>query len=475
MDLEDKNSKKPFAKQLSEIYEKVRRWIAYGSIISLLIISYFGNIFGTWRDELLITFASVILALLFDILISISENMKVKPTKQFSSISTALPIIEEIVSRDENISVKIIAATGGTTRASILPLIIDGSKAKKIEISIGILDPSSISEYTPSHWLSEIRTTIKYLVGFTNHQVHIDLFLFEALPVPHGLVINNKHLFLGFFNWRKVGEDFQLSGAQLAHKYYHMGDPEFDYYFNLFESWFNHSPHRKINKMFVFDFDGTLVDSYRCLPDVYKVIASFTNLPNDRINDFVQEMIKKEDEQDALRNFNRDEWWPDVFNQFNINISKDKLIQLIKLYWLERARKSKIIGDCKDTLDYFRKRGIMAIVCGSDGKYGDKKERIRLSGLEKFFDDIIIVGEDVQSWKNGIGLLKDKYGVKEEKIIVFDDKPFPINEISNEMKVIKTVKIGFEGILKTAWGGKCNPTWQFKTIDEFKERGILID
>ena len=135
-------------------------------------------------------------------------------------------------------------------------------------------------------------------------------FLFETLPAPHGLVINNKHLFIGFFNWRKIGEDFQLSGAQLAHNYYHIGEPEFDYYFNLFESWFNYSPHRKINKMFVFDFDGTLVDSYSCLPDVYKVIASFINLPSDRINDFVQRMIEKEDEQDALRNFNRDEWWP---------------------------------------------------------------------------------------------------------------------------------------------------------------------
>jgi hypothetical protein len=195
MNLKDKNSKKPFTKQLSEIYEKGKRWIAYGSIISLLIISYFGNIFGTWRDELLITFASIILVLLFDLLISISKDIKVKPTKQFSSIFTALPVIEEIVSHDESISVKIIAATGGTTLESIFPSIIDKSKAKKIEISIGILDPSSISEYIPSYWLSEIRNTIERLGEFINHRVHIDLFLFEALPAPHGLIINNKHLF----------------------------------------------------------------------------------------------------------------------------------------------------------------------------------------------------------------------------------------------------------------------------------------
>jgi len=117
----------------------------------------------------------------------------------------------------------------------------------------------------------------------------------------------------------------------------------------------------------------------------------------------------------------------------------------------------------------------MAIVCGSDGEYGDKKERIRLSGLEKFFDDIIIVGKDIQSWKEGVRLLKDKYGMEEDKIIVFDDKPFPINEISNDMNAIKTVKIRSEGILKAAGSGKCNPTWQFKTIDEFRRRGILID
>lgn len=474
MSLKNRNSQKTFIKRLSEIYEKGKRGIAYGSVISILIISYFGNIFGAWRDELLITFASIILALLFDLLISISKDIKVKPRKQFSSISTALPVIEEIIGQYENISVKIVAATGGTTFASILPSIIDSAKAKKIEISLGILSPSSnVSEYIPSHWYSEIGTTIKRVKEFVNHRVHIELFLFEALPILHGLVINDRHLFIGFFNWRKIGEEFQLSGAQMPHNYYHIGEPEFDYYFSLFESWFNYSPHRKIDRMFVFDFDGTLVDSYGCLQEVYRLIASFVNLPGDKINNFVQKMIEKEDEQDALGNFNRDEWWPAVFNQFNIDISKDKLIRLIELYWLERAKKSRIIGDCKDTLYWFRRRGIMAIVCGSDGRYGNKKERIRLSGLEKFFDDIIIVGEDVQSWKEGIRLLKDKYNIEEDKIIVFDDKPFPINEISRDMNAIKTVKIEFKGILKAAWNKKCNPTWQFKTIEEFREKGII--
>jgi phosphoglycolate phosphatase-like HAD superfamily hydrolase len=457
-------------RQISEIYEKVKKWIIYGSIGFLVIISYFGGVFGVWSSKLFVTVAAVILILLFETTISLSESLKIKPKKRFSSISTALPEIEKIVSQDREItSVKIIAVTGGTTLSSILPLIISKSNAKKIEISMGVLDPSILSEYTPSHWTSEIKVSLQRLkTQFTDPRVKINFFLFETLTPPHGLLINNKHLFLGFFDWIMSGEKFELSGAQLPHNYYNTNDLEFDYYFNLFESWFNRSPHREIDRMFVFDFDGTLVDSYACLPDVYKFIASFIDLPHDKINEFINKMIENEDRQDALGNYNRHEWWPNVFRHFNINLSEDKLIQLIVIYWRERADKSKVIGDCKDTLCWFRKKGILAIVCTGDGKYGNKKERIRQSGLEKLFDDIIIVGEDVQTESQAIMSLKNEYNIDDAKITVFDDKPSPLNELSNNMKNVKTVKIEFESILKSAWLEKCNFTYRFNTIDEFK-------
>lgn len=61
-----------------------------------------------------------------------------------------------------------------------------------------------------------------------------------------------------------------------------------------------------------------------------------------------------------------------------------------------------------------------------------------------------------------------KYNATEDKVIVFDDKPSQINEISKNMKGIVTIKIEFEGILKLAWSEKCTPTHIIKTLNEVK-------
>ena len=467
------NSIEPNFKRISKIYEKAKNWIISADIIFLFIIFYFGDILGPWREKLLVAAALGVLAILFEILISISNNLKIEPEMSlFPSISEALAKIKEIVSHDkQTTSIKIIAATGGATLATILPSIISSSPARKIEISIGILDPNTpYKEWIPSHWPSESKTTIeRFKTEFKDDRISINLFLFKILPVPHGLLINNEHLFLGFFSWIKNGEKSHLSGAQLPHHYYHVSKPESINYFNLFESWFMCCP-QKLNsqKMFIFDFDGTLVDSYISLPDAYTSIAHYIGLQGDIVSKFVNEMIKSEDQQDALRNYDRHRWWPVVFKQFNIHISEERLIQLIKIYWEQRTNRSKIIDKSEEILKSLKNRGILAIVCVGDGKHGNKKERIQKSGLGRFFDEIIIVGEDVENLTQAVKLLIEKYNINRDEVVVFDDKPFPINEMSKNMKDITTVKIEFEGILKLAWAEKCTPAYRIRTINEVK-------
>jgi len=468
------NYKEPISKRIPKIYEKVKNWVIIADIIFIFIIFYFGDFLGPWREKLLVTAALGILGILFEILISISNNLKIKPeTSVVPSIYEALPKIKEIVSHDkQTTSIKIIATTGGTTVATILPSIISSSSARKIEVSLGILDPNTpYKKWVPPHWPSECETTIQRLKKeFKDDRTSIDLFLFKILPVPHGLLINNEHLFLGFFSWIKSGKKYKLSGAQLSHHYYHVSKPESKYYFNLFESWFMYCP-QKLNsqKMLIFDFDGTLVDSYTCLPDVYTFIAHYIGLQGDIVSKFVNEMTKSEDQQDALRNYDRHRWWPIVFKQFNIHISEEKLIQLIKIYREQRTNRSQIIDKSEEMLKLLESQHILAICCGGDGKYGNKKERIQRSGLGRFFGEILIVGEDVENLTQAVKLLIGKYNINRDEVIIFDDKPFPINEMSKNMKDITTVKIEFEGILKSAWAEKCTPTYRIRTINEVKK------
>jgi len=51
-------------------------------------------------------------------------------------------------------------------------------------------------------------------------------------------------------------------------------------------------------KVFAFDFDGTLVDSYSCLPSLYEHIAERLGLKGEIKEMFVEKAIKYEDEQD---------------------------------------------------------------------------------------------------------------------------------------------------------------------------------
>lgn len=222
-------------------------------------------------------------------------------------------------------------------------------------------------------------------------------------------------------------------------------------------------------KLFAFDFDGTLVDSYICLPYVYASIAHRIGLNGDFIGKFVDEMIKGEDKQDLLRSFNRHEWWPTVFEQFDIHLSRESLIQLVKIYWDERAKNSKIIGSGEQLLNMLKSGALLTSISGGDGKYGNKKERIQKSGLGIYFEEIVVIGEDVQNLTQAVLLLIDKYCLTEDKVIVIDDKPFPINEMSRNLKKVMTIKIEYEGILKLAWAEECSPDYKIRTVDEIRD------
>ena len=57
--------------------------------------------------------------------------------------------------------------------------------------------------------------------------------------------------------------------------------------------------------MLVFDFDGTLVDSYTCLPDVYGSIAQELGLQESVARKFAEALVKALRPQDVLRNYAR--------------------------------------------------------------------------------------------------------------------------------------------------------------------------
>ena len=85
-------------------------------------------------------------------------------------------------------------------------------------------------------------------------------------------------------------------------------------------------------RVFAFDFDGVLVDSYSCLPSVYSDIAGYIGLENST-EKFVKRALKYEDEQDVMGNYNRKSWWPMLYEEFQVNVAQEKLDELLQIYW----------------------------------------------------------------------------------------------------------------------------------------------
>lgn len=226
---------------------------------------------------------------------------------------------------------------------------------------------------------------------------------------------------------------------------------------------------RKNWEVFIFDFDGVLVDSYSCLPSLYNYIARYIRFKN-IVKKFVKRALEYEDEQDAIGNYNRKSWWPTLFKEFQVYEDEEKLDELLKIFHEERVKQTKIIKGAMDVLKWLRNmEETLIILAGSDGQPSMKKRRIEKSGLMKFFKDIFILGEDVKDRKGGIKSIIKKYSISESQAVFIDDKPVPINEIYINFKDITTIKIEFKGILNLAWKKeKCMPTYTIKTIAELR-------
>jgi len=195
-------------------------------------------------------------------------------------------------------------------------------------------------------------------------------------------------------------------------------------------------------KLVAFDFDGTLVDSYSCLPGIYREIAAILKI--EEAERFVSLAMEMEDLNDFIENYDRRSWWPSLFSNFNV--SPD--MEILDLFTEERIRRTVRREGAVEVLMKLRDR-ILVLLTGSDGIPSAKRKRIVRSGLLPYFDDVIIVGEDVRTRREAIERLSEKYSVKPGEIAVVDDKAGPLREV--EGLGVMAIRIRFRGPLTLAW------------------------
>jgi len=232
--------------RLKNMYEVSKKYIVYVAIIISVAVWYLGDFLGSLR---LILFPAAIgstIGILMDTLFRLEASIS-SSSKEFPTIQEVIPTINEIIAREKGpITVKIIAATGATTLNTVFPQIIRG--LTEFNISLHVVNPSSLcAKWFPPHWEQEVQTTSSRIQNeIKDSKISIKLYTYEYLPNIHGVLINGKHLFIGFFGWRNYRGTIQLSGAERPHRYFTRIDSESEFFFDLFEDWFENAPHQLV-------------------------------------------------------------------------------------------------------------------------------------------------------------------------------------------------------------------------------------
>jgi putative hydrolase of the HAD superfamily len=186
----------------------------------------------------------------------------------------------------------------------------------------------------------------------------------------------------------------------------------------------------------IFDFDGTLVDSYTPRKNTHKKVAAFLvkplgiqDSPAHRRTMF--QIISKIDvEMHQNKIYDRNLWWKEAATHYfgkATEISESMLTQASTLYWESIMKKSAVYPGVKSTLRILKRRGIkLALVSDTDGLKGMKTERIEASGLRKFFDATLVSGEEtieVKPHSEPFALISERLGIPAERCVSVGDNP----------------------------------------------------
>jgi len=234
--------------KLQYIYKKYQRRLLYVDLVIILVVFYFGNYFEWVKNVVLPAAIVSALAIIIEILFSMSNFIESNYTKEYKTVGEVLSKIVSIIQNEEKAQQEIIVvgSSGGTTINVMIQNIIDTAKSP-FKVSLLIANPESkMSHYFPDHWALESETTINRLKSVLSEKpknLVVECFVHDFIPSIAGILINEKHLFLGAYVWN---ENNKKMSAQFNPLLYFFRSPENETQFKIFESWFYNSPKTKI-------------------------------------------------------------------------------------------------------------------------------------------------------------------------------------------------------------------------------------
>ncbi|MCL2643248.1 MAG: HAD-IA family hydrolase [Candidatus Bathyarchaeota archaeon] len=158
----------------------------------------------------------------------------------------------------------------------------------------------------------------------------------------------------------------------------------------------------------LFDFDGTLIDSFTCRPlahaEVAKVLTTFEREQGLVVSEeaMVSILSVLEDEMTVKCIYDRKIWFSEAIKRhcgLSISMPETILAMAITCYWETIISNSFLYPHVKELLVYLKKTVSLGIVSDTDGPIGMKNRRIHESGIHNFFDAIVVSGENANELK----------------------------------------------------------------------------
>ncbi|MDD1689206.1 MAG: HAD hydrolase-like protein [Methanoregula sp.] len=186
----------------------------------------------------------------------------------------------------------------------------------------------------------------------------------------------------------------------------------------------------------IFDFDGTLMDSYTEREFAHREVSKFLSHNIDKMGfksdpKTMLDLISKiEIEMSDGREWNRNIWWKEVIKRYlgkTIKIPSSVLSDASLIYWNTIMERSTVYPGVISLLQNLKQSGFsLGLISDTDGLKGMKSTRISHSGLSEFFNAILVAGEDTQEVKPSIKpfiKISELLGFPPEKNIFIGDNP----------------------------------------------------
>ena len=235
---------------IKSLQDRIAAPAAYAALLLVLAIMYFGKFLGGWSTALLPAATIVVVTFVISMLQEIERKLStIGESVVYADTVSAIEELQSLVRRDrEETSIKIIAATGGTTLSTILPRLCKASQAKVVRIELHVVDRASpFKSHFPSHWCDEVKAcTRRAIAEYGAGRYRLKMMSFSNLPLIHGVMINESALLIGFSGWSQEAGAPVLSAGGRPHTLYRRNDSDAAQLFWIFEDWFQFGPKKVI-------------------------------------------------------------------------------------------------------------------------------------------------------------------------------------------------------------------------------------